>query len=75
MVDLTSVLNSKLNTTDTAVSVEKLETARAISITGNATDSASFNGSGDISIDTTVNQATTALNIPTSDVGGNIWIS
>ncbi|CAM3337997.1 Side tail fiber protein from lambdoid prophage Rac [Megasphaera elsdenii] len=49
---------SNLATTDSNVnSANKLATARTISLTGNATGSASFDGSGDISISTTVNES------------------
>lgn len=47
----------------------KLQTARKISLTGAVTGSASFDGSGDVNI------TTAAVSIPTSDTGGNIWIS
>lgn len=65
----------------TVAKAQKLATARKINITGNATGAANFDGSSDVSISVTVNEskhaatATKALNIPTSDVGGNIWIS
>ena len=43
-----------------AATATKLQTPRTISLTGNATGSASFDGSGDISISTTVLQADNA---------------
>jgi hypothetical protein len=49
----------------------KLATARTISLTGNASGSATFDGSGNISIDTTVSQATKA----TQDASGNVITS
>ena len=49
----------------------KLATARTISLTGDATGSATFDGSGNISIDTTVSQATKA----TQDGDGNVIAS
>ena len=41
----------------TVASAQKLSTARKINITGNATGSAAFDGSGDVSISTTVNES------------------
>lgn len=49
----------------------KLATARTISLTGNASGSATFDGSGNVSIDTTVAQATKA----TQDGDGNVIAS
>lgn len=43
-----------------AATATKLATARAISLTGNASGSANFDGSGNVSINTTVSQATNA---------------
>lgn len=54
---LTDVANNTWAEDDTA---SKLSTARKINITGNATGAAAFDGSGDISINTTVSQATHA---------------
>lgn len=58
---------SKVNAAN-ADTATKLATARAISLTGNATGSANFDGSGNVSISTTVNEskhaaAATALDI------------
>lgn len=65
---LKTVLDDKLTVSDTAVSASKLATARTISLTGNASGSAVFDGSGNISIDTTISQATKAV----QDASGNI---
>ena len=69
------VTSDGIKTALSSATATKLANARTISLSGNATGSASFDGSDDITISTTVTQANTALNIPTSDVGGNIWIS
>lgn len=50
----------------TVASAQKLATARKINITGNATGSASFDGSGDISINTTVNESKHAATADTA---------
>lgn len=68
-------LDGKLSTSGNAASASKLATTRTISVSGDVTGSGSFNGSSDLTITTTCAQATKALNIPTSDVGGNIWIA
>ena len=65
---LKTVLDDKLTVSDTAVSASKLATARTISLTGNASGSAVFDGSGNVSIDTTISQATKAV----QDASGNI---
>lgn len=49
-----------------AATATKLSTARKINITGNATGSAAFDGSGDISISTTVNESKHAVNADTA---------
>ena len=57
---------ASVSTTGNAATASKLATPRTLSLTGNASGSASFDGSGDISINTTVNEskhATTADNI------------
>ena len=51
---ITSALNGKLNSNANAVSATKLATARTISLTGDVTGSASFDGTANISISTTV---------------------
>lgn len=48
---------ASVSTTGNAATASKLETPRTLSLTGNATGSASFDGSGDISINTDVNYA------------------
>ena len=48
------------NLDGTADSATKLATARAISLTGNASGSGTFDGSGNVSINTTVSQAAAA---------------
>ena len=65
---LKTVLDDKLTVSDTAVSASKLATARTISLTGNASGSAIFDGSGNVSIDTTISQATKAV----QDASGNV---
>ena len=57
------------NCTGNSATATKLETARTISLTGAVTGSGTFDGSGDVSIETS------AVSIPTSDTGSNIWIS
>lgn len=57
-----------INISGNAASASKLSTARKINITGDATGSANFDGSGNVSINTTVNEskhaaAATALDI------------
>nr|DAX03844.1 MAG TPA: L SHAPED TAIL FIBER PROTEIN [Caudoviricetes sp.] len=59
------------NISGNAATATKLATARTISLTGNASGSATFDGSGNISIDTTVAQATKA----TQDASGNVITS
>lgn len=48
------------NISGNAATASKLATARAISLTGNASGSANFDGSGNVSINTTVSQAANA---------------
>lgn len=50
-----------------ATSADQLRTARKISLTGDATGSANFSGTADVSISTNVLQATTATKATTSD--------
>ena len=50
----------------TVSSAQKLSTARKINITGNAVGSATFDGSGDVSISTTVNDSKHAANADTA---------
>lgn len=54
-----------------ADNADKLATARTISLTGNASGSANFDGSGDISISTTVNESKHAVNADTATNAGN----
>lgn len=56
---------SKVNAAN-ADTATKLATARAISLTGNASGSANFDGSGNISINTTVNESKHAVNADTA---------
>lgn len=60
---LTDVENNTWVEDDTA---SKLSTARKINIVGNATGSANFDGSGDISINTTVNESKHAVSADTA---------
>lgn len=55
-----SALDEKLNISGNAATATKLQTPRTISLAGNASGSANFDGSGDISINTNVNYSTTA---------------
>ena len=50
------------NVTGNATTATKLQTARTISLTGNASGSTTFDGSADISISTTVNESKHAVN-------------
>ena len=51
---LQTALNGKLSTTGTAAAATKLATARTISLSGDATGSTSFDGSGNATIDVTI---------------------
>lgn len=70
---------ASVSTTGNAATATKLSTARKINITGNASGSAAFDGSGDISISTTVNESKHAANADTAtklaDESGNNHIS
>lgn len=63
---------SKVNAAN-ADTATKLATARTISLTGNAAGSATFDGSGNISISTTVNESkhATAADMATNDSNGD----
>lgn len=70
-----NVVGNVTGTADTAkactgnsATATKLATARTITLTGNVTGSASFDGSGNVSITTTAGQATKA----TQDASGNV---
>ena len=54
ITDLTDKLNEKLDADANAVSASKLATARTITLTGDVSGSTSFDGSGNVSITTTV---------------------
>ena len=78
---LTDVENNTWVEDDTA---SKLATARKINITGDATGATAFDGSGDISISTTVNESKHAVNADTlkssaatetSTVARPVWLS
>lgn len=58
---------------DSATTATKLATARTISLTGNATGAAAFDGSGNISISTTVNDSkhAAAADMATNDSNGD----
>ena len=60
------------NLAGTADSATKLATARAISLTGNASGSANFDGSGNVSINTTVNESKHAAAANNDGDGANI---
>ncbi|SHK01252.1 pyocin knob domain-containing protein [Megasphaera elsdenii] len=55
----------------TVANAQKLSTARKINITGNATGSASFDGSSDISISITVNESKHAATATTANAATN----
>lgn len=55
----------------TVAKAQKLSTPRKINITGNATGSGTFDGSGDISISTTVNESKHAVNADTATNDSN----
>lgn len=55
----------------TVANAQKLSTARKINITGNATGSASFDGSSDISISITVNESKHAATATTANTATN----
>ena len=59
-------------TADNADTASKLATPRAISLTGNASGSATFDGSGDININTTVNESKHAAAANNDGDGANI---
>lgn len=72
-----TVLDTKLDKTGTAVSASKLQTARTISLTGNVSGSATFDGSTNINISTTVNESKHAAAADTAtkatqDASGNV---
>lgn len=72
-----TVLDTKLDKTGTAVSASKLKTARTISLTGNVSGSATFDGSTNINISTTVNESKHAAAADTAtkatqDASGNV---
>ena len=79
-----TVLDTKLDKTGTAVSASKLQTARTISLTGNVSGSATFDGSTNINISTTVNESKHAAAADTlksssatetSTVARPVWLS
>ncbi|MGY6771933.1 phage tail-collar fiber domain-containing protein [Gallibacterium sp. ZY190522] len=67
-VDALNVANTKLGATATAVAANKLATARTISLTGAVSGSGSFDGSGNLSINTADN-LTVGLVTSTSSTG------
>lgn len=72
-----TALDTKLDKTGTAVSASKLQTARTISLTGNVSGSATFDGSTNINISTTVNESKHAAAADTAtkatqDASGNV---
>lgn len=66
---------SSANTATSAVAANKLTTPRNIALSGDATGSANFDGSADISIATTVNKAAKALKIQDAGDGRDVWIN
>ena len=57
-----NVVGNVTGNADTATTATKLQTPRTLSLTGNAAGSATFDGSADISINTTVNESKHAVN-------------
>lgn len=55
----------------TVANAQKLSTARKINITGNASGAATFDGSGDVSINTTVNESKHAATATTANTATN----
>ena len=55
--NIQSQLNGKLSTSGNAVTASRWQTSRTISLTGDVTGSASFNGSANFGVATTVNKA------------------
>ena len=55
-----------VSTTGNAATATKLATARTIALTGNATGSANFDGSGNVSINISVNESKHAVNADTA---------
>lgn len=79
-----TALDTKLDKTGTAVSATKLQAARTISLTGNASGSVTFDGTSDVSINTIVNEskhaavANTLASSPateTSTAARPVWLS
>ena len=79
-----TALDTKLDKTGTAVSATKLQTARTISLAGDATGSANFDGSNNINISITVNESKHAASAnylkssdatETSTVVRPVWLS
>ena len=67
---VTNAGNTYLGINDTAAAATKLATARTINISGAVAGSATFDGSGDITINTTVQAGTAA---PSSLANGSIY--
>lgn len=61
VVNLTATLASKLGVSDNAASASKLQTARAIALEGIISGSANFDGSGNISISTSIADAALSI--------------
>lgn len=61
-----AALDGKLNVSGNAATATKLQTPRTISLTGNATGAASFDGSSDVSINVNVNESKHAVNADTA---------
>lgn len=61
-------LDTKLDKTGTAASATKLKTARTISLTGNASGSVTFDGTSDVSVNTTVNESKHAADVTDATV-------
>lgn len=79
-----AALDEKLNVSGNATTATKLQTPRTISLTGNASGSATFDGSGNVSINTTVNESkhaavagtlTSSAATETSTAARPVWLS
>lgn len=63
-----TALDTKLDKTGTAVSATKLQTARTLSLTGDASGSVTFNGTSNVSINTAVNESKHAADVTDATV-------
>lgn len=71
-VGWTRLVENKGSWNINSATATKLQTPRTISLTGNASGSANFDGSGNVSINTTVNRAAYAVNAENDSSGASI---